>query len=118
MAKHGLLPRTPATVSWISALCRRRTDESRTTLQTLSSAVNDDGDAAFTSPSAPRVIRTSTIRQVHHLLFNLHALSFSLSTYLRLPRVSRLAFLFSHVELRDENDFDVILSWIILHVVA
>lgn len=82
-ARHGLLPpfssppttATPTTAAapWISALSRRRSDDgSRTAPRTASSAaVVADGDGGVsTARKAPRVIPASTIRQVHHLLFN------------------------------------------------
>ncbi|XP_071651292.1 cytosolic purine 5'-nucleotidase isoform X2 [Temnothorax longispinosus] len=91
-ARHGLLPpfaSSPTIVTppiaaprppWISAHGRRRSDDgshgSRTAPRTSESepgrAVGDgDGNGVSTGRSAPLVIRASTIRQVHHLLFHL-----------------------------------------------
>lgn len=81
IAKYRLLPPSPPTptIPWISSFHRfrqRSNGDGSTALRTSSSAIAAADDAALvdlTGQGASRVIRASTIRQVHIILYTTHA---------------------------------------------
>lgn len=79
IAKHGFLLPPPR----ISVYGRqRRNDGSHTALRTNTFAVSFTTDSTLTDQSgAHRITRASTIRQVHHLLFNYPSFFFCLSLH-------------------------------------